>query len=147
MASFNVLNYFTTLTSEDEDARGADTLEEFERQRTKILAAITAIDADVVGLMEIENNDEALQTSSTGSTTPRCPAATPTSRPASSGRTRSRSAFIYQPARVTPVGDHAILDSTRRPAVHRHDRNRPALAQTFEDNDTGGRLHHRSSTT
>ena len=42
--SFNVLNYFTTL-----DGRGANTAEEFERQRTKIIAAITEIDADVVG--------------------------------------------------------------------------------------------------
>ena len=35
VASFNVLNYFTTLGS-----RGADTPEEFERQRTKIIAAL-----------------------------------------------------------------------------------------------------------
>ena len=51
MASFNVLNYFTTLGS-----RGADTAEEFTRQRTKIIAALAALDADVVGLIEIENN-------------------------------------------------------------------------------------------
>ena len=44
VASFNVLNYFTTLGS-----RGADTPEEFERQRAKIIAAISQINADVVG--------------------------------------------------------------------------------------------------
>ena len=38
------------------ECRGADTAEEFTRQRDKIIAAISAIDADVVGLMEIENN-------------------------------------------------------------------------------------------
>ena len=38
------------------ECRGADTPEEFTRQRDKIIAAISAIDADVVGLMEIENN-------------------------------------------------------------------------------------------
>jgi predicted extracellular nuclease len=36
VASFNVLNYFTTLGS-----RGADTAEEFARQRAKIIDAIT----------------------------------------------------------------------------------------------------------
>ena len=56
VGSFNVLNYFTTL----DDARGANTPEEFQRQRTKIIAAITKLDADVVGLIEIENNDEAI---------------------------------------------------------------------------------------
>ena len=55
VASFNVLNYFTTLGS-----RGADTPEEFERQRTKIIAAISQINADVVGLIEIENNTDAI---------------------------------------------------------------------------------------
>ena len=33
VASFNVLNYFTTLTSDDSRARGADTPEEFQRQQ------------------------------------------------------------------------------------------------------------------
>jgi hypothetical protein len=56
VASFNVLNYFTTL-----DRRGANTAEEFERQRTKVIAAITELDADVVGLIEIENNEDAIE--------------------------------------------------------------------------------------
>ena len=37
-------------------SRGADTPSEFTRQRDKTIAAIVAIDADVVGLMEIEND-------------------------------------------------------------------------------------------
>lgn len=36
--------------------RGADTQEEFTRQRDKIVAAILAMEADVIGLMEIEND-------------------------------------------------------------------------------------------
>ena len=36
--------------------RGADSVEEFERQRAKIIVALAEIDADVVGLIEIENN-------------------------------------------------------------------------------------------
>ena len=50
VAAFNVLNYFTTLA-----ARGAETPEEFAIQKAKIVAAITALDADVVALQEIEN--------------------------------------------------------------------------------------------
>ncbi len=36
--------------------QGAPTVAEFELQRTKIVSAITRLNADVVGLMEIENN-------------------------------------------------------------------------------------------
>ena len=56
VAAFNVLNYFTTLTSENSNARGARTAAEFQRQEAKIVAAINALDADVVGLQEIENS-------------------------------------------------------------------------------------------
>jgi len=79
LASFNVLNYFTTLgadipgcTGYPEGAagddrtnvkdcpgagpRGAWDLADLVRQRDKIVAAINTLDADVVGLMEIENS-------------------------------------------------------------------------------------------
>ena len=59
VASFNVLNYFTTIDNGRNNARGADTESEFERQEAKIVAAIIGLNADVVGLMEIENNLEA----------------------------------------------------------------------------------------
>ncbi len=42
--------------AQDQECRGADDDLEFTRQRDKIIAAISTIDADVVGLMEIENN-------------------------------------------------------------------------------------------
>ena len=47
----NVLNYFTTLGS-----RGADNATEFDRQEAKIVNALIELDADIVGLVEIENN-------------------------------------------------------------------------------------------
>ncbi|MBO3103053.1 ExeM/NucH family extracellular endonuclease [Cellulomonas fengjieae] len=88
VASFNVLNYFTTLggatagcTSYNDrtgdpvtvdggcDPRGAWDPADLQRQQDKIVAAINALDADVVGLLEIENSarvdgvaDEALGT-------------------------------------------------------------------------------------
>ena len=65
VASFNVLNYFTTLDDGVAGSRRRHT-KEFTRQRAKIIAALAAIDADVVGLIEIENNDAALQDLVTG---------------------------------------------------------------------------------
>lgn len=64
IASFNVLNYFTTLdaggagTGPDGslDPRGATTADDLERQTTKLVEAITTMEAEVVALQEIENN-------------------------------------------------------------------------------------------
>lgn len=68
VAAYNVLNYFTTLTSQNSQARGASTAAQLAIQESKIVAAINGLDADVVALQEIENSvklgeatDEALQ--------------------------------------------------------------------------------------
>jgi predicted extracellular nuclease len=132
VASFNVLNYFTTL-----DGRGANTPEEFERQRTKIIAAITEIDPDVVGLIEIQNNDEALQDLVDGLNEATEPGRYDFIETGVIGTDEIKVAFAYQPGRVTPVGDHAILDSSVDPRFI-DTKNRPALAQTFRTADTGG---------
>lgn len=74
IAGFNVLNYFVSL-GEDEpgcefnadregnpttadwcEVRGAWSQESFERQESKIVAAINAMDADMVALQEMENS-------------------------------------------------------------------------------------------
>lgn len=58
VTSANVLNYFNGdgLGGGFPTSRGASTALEFERQADKIVAALSAINADVVGLMEIEND-------------------------------------------------------------------------------------------
>lgn len=60
IATFNVLNYFNSPfggnTNPHGDSRGANNYEEFEVQQAKIVNAILRLDADIVGLMEIENN-------------------------------------------------------------------------------------------
>ncbi len=61
VASFNVLNYFTTIDDGRNAARGADSAGEFDRQREKLTAALIELDADIVGLMELENNLESEQ--------------------------------------------------------------------------------------
>lgn len=58
VATFNVLNYFNgngpsqTFPTD----RGAETRADFLRQEAKIVAALIALDADLVGLMELEND-------------------------------------------------------------------------------------------
>ena len=60
IATFNVLNYFNSPFDGDSNPtgtnRGATTYAEFQLQGDKIAAAIVAMDADIIGLMEIENN-------------------------------------------------------------------------------------------
>ncbi|MDT0156451.1 ExeM/NucH family extracellular endonuclease [Microbacterium sp. ARD32] len=56
VASFNVYNYFTTLSADDSNARGARDAAQFAIQKSKIVAAINGTDAEIVSLMEIENS-------------------------------------------------------------------------------------------
>ncbi|MGY0617635.1 ExeM/NucH family extracellular endonuclease [Vibrio sp. FJH11] len=61
VASFNVLNYFTSAADSGNDNptgqnRGATNYDEFLIQQAKIVAAMNTMDADIIGLMEIENN-------------------------------------------------------------------------------------------
>ena len=57
VASFNVLNYFNGNARRRRPPRaGRRIMFEFDRQEAKIVSALKAIDGDIVGLMEIEND-------------------------------------------------------------------------------------------
>jgi predicted extracellular nuclease len=59
VGSFNVLNYFRTLSGDTAiglDPRGANSADEFARQTEKLVNVLAAMDADVLGLIEIEND-------------------------------------------------------------------------------------------
>lgn len=132
VASFNVLNYFTTLGS-----RGAITQEEFDRQEAKIVAALAEIEADVFGLIEIENNgDTAVGTLVQALNDVVGPDTYDFISTGVLGTDVITTALIYKPSAVTPVGEHAVLDSSVDPRFN-DDANRPALAQTFADVETG----------
>jgi predicted extracellular nuclease len=147
VASFNVLNYFTTIDtgaficgpSGGQECRGADTPEELARQRNKIVAALAAVNADVVGLIEIENHPEDVPTADLVSGLNDVMGAGTYGYIATGaiGTDAIRVALIYKPATVTPLGAHAILDSSVDPRFL-DDYNRPTLAQAFQDNTTGG---------
>ena len=133
---FNVLNYFTTFGS-----RGADNAAEFSKQRDKIIAALLELDADVVGLVEIENNFAAGSASAVADLVDGLNAVAGVGTYAyidpgmNVGTDAITVAIIYKPGSVTPAGSLAILDSPAfvNPFGATLDRNRPALAQTFTD--------------
>ena len=58
VASFNVLNFFNGdgMGGGFPTARGADNPEELARQTEKLVSALVALDADIIGLMEVEND-------------------------------------------------------------------------------------------
>jgi predicted extracellular nuclease len=144
VASGNVLNFFTTFLDGTDvfgnvnqgcslggsvsksNCRGADSLAEFVRQRDKIVNELKALDADVVGLMEIQNNGNTTVdylvsqlNAAIGSN-----AYASVKVPSFSGTDAIRVAIIYKSAMVTPVGDPiADPDTTIN--------NRAPLAQTF----------------
>jgi predicted extracellular nuclease len=120
------------------ECRGADTTEEFERQRAKIIAALEAIDADVVGLIEIENNEyEAVADLVAGLNDAVGAGTYGYVDTGYIGDDAIKVAFIYKTAIVSLVGDYALLDESVDSRFI-DSKNRPALAQTFMDNNTGG---------
>jgi len=148
VASFNVLNYFSTIDTgpsnwicgpaQNMECRGADTPEEFTRQRDKIIAALQILNADVVGVFEIENNvnDDALKDMVNGLNTKIGSVTYAYVDTGVIGTDAIKVAIIYKPSRVSLVGNYAILDSTVDPRFL-DTKNRPSLAQSFRENSSG----------
>ena len=155
VAAMNTLNFFLTLDqptgnpldnkcgpANNVECRGADADQplEFTRQRDKLLAALVGLNADVLGLNELENTDGV------------DPLGDPTGIVAglnailgpgtydyidtgAIGTDAIRVGLIYKPAKVTPVGDFEILTSADDPRFV-DTKSRPVLAQTFDVNTT-----------
>jgi len=153
VTGFNVLNYFKTIdlsgvnTVIGQDPRGADSADEFDRQTDKLITALLAIDADVLGLVELENDFspgssgnaiEYLVAQLNAATAPGTYAWVDPGTQFVGGDAIAVG-LIYKPAAVSPVGNMAILDTPAflDPNSTGQDRNRPAVAQTFEDVATG----------
>jgi predicted extracellular nuclease len=145
VASFNVLNYFNGdgLGGGFPTPRGADTVGEFLRQQEKLVAAIAEIDADVVGLIEIENDGygpesaiaslvDALNTAIGSDAYAYVDPGAPTL-----GSDAIAVGFIYKTGSVRLAGEAAILDKTVDTRFD-SDNQRPSLAQTFEEIASGG---------
>ncbi len=148
VASFNVLNYFTTLDMDgnlcgplaDQNCRGADSAEEFSRQRTKLLAALSAIKADVYGLVEIQNDQDQSVADLAAGLNDLLGVGTYSYIPTGYiGGDAIKVALLYKPARVVPVGGFALLTTTADPRFI-DTLNRPVLTQSFTDLATGKRF-------
>jgi len=160
VAAMNTLNFFITQDyptgnpldnkcgpSMTFECRGADFDQplEFTRQRDKLIPALAGLNADVLGLNELEN------------TTGVDPLGDPTNgivaglnatfgpgtyayiNTGTIGTDAIRVGLIYKPSKVAPVGAFQILDSTDDPRFI-DTKSRPALAQTFEDLSNGARF-------
>jgi predicted extracellular nuclease len=165
VVSFNVLNFFNGNGQGGgfPTSRGAFNFLEFVRQRIKIFEALKAIDGDIVGVMEIENDGfdqysaiaelvKVLNEGPCWNSPAECAAigyADPglgmgtyayiDAGPGPVGTDEITVGFIYKPASVTPVGDPLVVDEAAfvDPNNTGSDRNRPAIAQTFMGNNGG----------
>jgi hypothetical protein len=135
VASFNVLNYF------DGDGqgggfpttRGATTPSELARQTEKLADAITRLDADVYGLIEIENDGGEFQATKTLVDALNAEVGKSIYDFIDTGvigTDEIKQAFVYNRKAVKPVGKFATLTSEDDPRFD-DTRSRPALAQTF----------------
>ena len=144
MASLSTMNYFLTGDgadvcgpAQDMKCRGWDVDQsgEFARQRDKLLAAPSGLEADIIGLTELEN---------TTGVEPLADLVAGLSGYAyvdtgTIGTDAIRVGLLYRAAKVTPVGAFQVLDSSDD-ARFLDTSNRPTLAQTFQDNATGERF-------
>ncbi|MEO7752916.1 MAG: ExeM/NucH family extracellular endonuclease [Terracoccus sp.] len=161
VAGMNLLNFFNTLdTSRNNctggvagspmDCRGANTALEFERQWHKTVTGVSGTGADVVAFMEMENDGygpdsaeqflvDRLNDKDGAGTWAMIDADAGTGQVDALGTDAIKVGMLYKPAEVTPVGTTAALNTEA--FVNGGDnapRNRPALAQAFRDNMTGG---------
>ena len=157
VVGMNLLNYFNTFDGIPDtvdncangvggtaaDCRGADDATEFTRQSDKIVNAILALDADVVGIVEIENDgyDSAsaiqdLVNKINAATAPGTYAfinPDTTLGANSLGLDAIKVGLLYQPAKVAPVGTTAVLNTVA--FINGGDsaaRNRASLLQAFQ---------------
>ncbi len=167
VVGMNLLNFFNTFDGASSsppyactlgvggaltDCRGADDAAEFDRQWQKTVVAIVGMDADVIGLVELENDgygsDSAIQDLVNRLNTATAPGTYAfidvdgrIGQINALGTDAIKGGLIYKPARVTPAGATAALNTDA--FVNGGDsaaRNRPALAQAFEQNSNGARF-------
>lgn len=160
VASFNVLNFFTNIDTPGRedcgptaslDCRGADDEYEYRRQLDKLVAGIIALDADVVGIQEIENDTrtgdgnrmhDAVQTLVEALNAAQGAGTWAWVGPANHYNNYPvRNEIIYRPAAVTALGSPVALahDAFDRTRGDIEPVGRPPLAQTFRSKQSESR--------
>lgn len=150
VGAYNVLNLFLTPdttasssagpcgASQTLDCRGPDSAAESLRQRAKLTQALASIDADALGLIELENTPGVDPAATIAGDLNDAVGAGSYAAIATGviGGDAIRVGIIYRPGKVTPVGPFKTLDKTIDPRFN-SDIMRPSLAQTFQVNATG----------
>lgn len=157
----NVLNYFNTFGNGNctlgvggaaTNCRGAENLDEFNRQWIKIVAMLVESGADVIGLMEIENDGysptsaiaqlvDQMNSATSAGTYAFIDADALTGQVNALGTDAIKVGLIYKPGKVALVGNTAALNTVSFvTGGDSGDRNRPALAQAFEEIGTNERF-------
>ena len=138
-AAFNLNNFFNGDGQGGgfPTSRGATSHDEYVRQRDKLINAMIAMDADLLGLVELENDGfgeySAIQDVVNGLNEAMAPDTYDfiNAGLAQIGDDDVTCGIIYKPGLLTPLGDLAILDNSVDPTFD--PTNRPSLAQTFQD--------------
>ena len=139
LVSFNLDNYFVTPDTGSPvcgpqgglDCRGANSRNEFERQRYKVLSTLRLLDPDIAALIELENTRRgSIEDLVNGLNSVSGEGMYSFIDTGTIGTDAIRVALIYKPAVVNPLGRFAILDSSADPRFN-DSLNRPALAQSF----------------
>ncbi len=131
IGSFNVENYFLTYTGTSSD-RGANNDAEHTRQRDKLIAALAGLNADVIGLYELQkapgpNGVQAADDLAAGLTAFTGQNYAAVANPATIGTDPDiKSGIIYRTANVTAVGG-SFTDTAAPAGAYSRD----PLAQTF----------------
>ncbi|HET6338932.1 MAG TPA: ExeM/NucH family extracellular endonuclease [Polyangiales bacterium] len=148
VASVNVLNYFTTLDDRRPhcgpkgtlDCRGANNDNEFQRQRAKLLTALVQLDPDVLGLLEIENAASAPVADIVAGLNSALGEGTYAYVDTGTlGTDAIMVALVYKPGRVALQGKFALLDTSVDKSFS-DTKNRPVLAQSFDEKATNARF-------
>ena len=140
--SMNLNNYFNGNGSGGgfPAPRGADSKTEFDRQTNKIVSAILKTEADIIGLIELENDGHTANPAIEDLVTEiNAEAGSNLYKFIITGKIGSDdicNGLIYNPAVVEPAGDFKILDNNEH---HGFDDNlhRPSLGQAFRELSTG----------
>ena len=137
VVAMNVLNYFTTFGGTND--RGASNATEFQRQKAKVLAALTALDADLLALIEIQNTPAAVSDilAALNGAFPSNPYVVVADAANGPGGDFIRTLLLYRPSKLSLYGpcysDNDIVWNTPNPL-------RLPQAQVFVENATGERF-------
>jgi predicted extracellular nuclease len=153
VVGMNLLNFFNTFSGctagvggAATDCRGANSATEFTRQYQKTVAAILAMDPDVLGVNELENDGygpssslqflvDQLNAATAPGTYAFINVDAATGQVNAMGSDAIRVALLYKPTVVTPIGQTSPLNTVA--FVNGGDgfpRSRPSLAQAFKLN-------------